>query len=197
MRAEAGPVLVLLEGPSDVAALGAVLGRCAPRVPRTAYRLVDMGGVTNTAAHLRAARADRPSWPVLGLCDEAESWVVARALQQQGVEAGDGADLAQHGFFVCRRDLEEELIRALGVEGCLLLLERAGLGHRFRSFSRQRVWADRPVRERLHRFAGVASGRKILLARQMAAALPAESVPPPLAALARSLQELAGERTRS
>jgi hypothetical protein len=188
------PALVLLEGSSDVAALETVLERHEPLVPRTAYRLVDMGGVTNTATHLRALALAPTPLPVLGLCDAGESWVVVRALQQQGREVAGEADLAAHGFFVCRRDLEEELIRALGVAACLRLLEGMGLGHRFRSFSNQRAWAERPVEERLHRFAGVASGRKIRLAREMAAALPADRVPPPIAGLVAMVGRLAGER---
>jgi hypothetical protein len=188
------PALVLLEGPSDVAALEAVLERHEPMVPRTAYRLVDMGGVTNTATHLRAVALAQPPLPVLGLCDAGEAWVVVRALQQQGRAVAGEGDLAAHGFFVCRRDLEEELIRALGVAECLRLLEGMGLGHRFRSFSSQRAWAERAVEERLHRFAGVASGRKIRLAREMAAALPPGRVPPPIAGLVATVERLAGER---
>lgn len=179
--APAAPVLVLLEGPSDVAALTEVLARRRPQVPRSAYRLVDMGGVTNTAAHLRAA-ADLGA-RALGLCDAGEAWVVARALQRRGVPVAGPADLPRHGFQVCRRDLEEELIRALGVGTCLALLDDLGLGARFRTFSTQPAWLGRPVAERLHRFAGVASGRKVRLARAMAARLPPEAVPPPMAVL--------------
>ncbi|GAA5167979.1 hypothetical protein [Ornithinimicrobium tianjinense] len=191
--APAVPVLVLLEGPSDVAALDAVLdGQSQGQGPRrtgegTAYRLVDMGGVTNVARHLAAAGRQRPAAEVLGLCDAAEAWVVVRALREAGRDVDDVADLARWGFFVCDRDLEEELIRALGAEACLALLEREGLGERFRAFSRQRPWVDRPVEDRLHRFAGVASGRKIRLARAMAAALRPDEVPPPIAALVSRL----------
>lgn len=184
------PVHVLLEGPSDVAALEAVLATRAPAVPRTAYRLVDMGGVTNTDAHLRAAAA-RPA-PVLGLCDEREAWVVVGALRRQGVAVAGERALDRHGFFVCRADLEEELIRALGVEECLVLLRRLGLGGRFATFSGQPAWAGRPVGARLHRFMGVASGRKVRLAGAMAAALPPERVPPPIA---RLVDRLAGRPT--
>lgn len=196
MTSDAAPALVLLEGPSDVAALEAVLTARRPTVPGTAYRLVDMAGVTNTATHLRAAAASSPPRPVLGLCDAGEAWVVVRALQEQGLPVRGAGDLPQHGFFVCERDLEDELIRALGVEECLRLLDGMGLGHRFRSFSRQRAWSDRPVEDRLHRFAGVASGRKIRLAGAMAAALPPGRVPPPIAGLVECLERVAGQRVR-
>src|SRR5690606_1571378 len=117
-----------------------------------------------------------------------------RALREQGLRVRDAGDLPEHGFFVCRRDLEDELIRALGVEECLRLLDGMGLAHRFRSFSRQRAWSDRSVEDRLHRLAGVASGRKIRLAREMARALPPDRVPPPIAALAAGLERLLAPR---
>lgn len=177
------PALVLLEGPSDVAALEAVLAARGPEVTGTAYRLVDLGGVTNTGRQLRAAARRDPPPRVVGLCDEGEAWVVVRALREVGRDVPDVRDLPRHGFFVCRRDLEEELIRALGVEACLALLDGMALGHRFRAFSRQRAWAGRPVEDRLHRFAGIASGRKIRLAGAMAAALGPDQVPPPIADL--------------
>lgn len=186
MAGVAPSTLVLLEGPSDVAALEAVLAAREPELRGAAYRLVEMGGVTNTAAHLRRAlrdRGGREAPRVLGLCDAREAWVVVRALRGTGVRVDDEAELAAHGFFVCDRDLEDELVRALGVQRCLELLEAEGLAHRFRAFSAQRAWADRPVEERLRRFSGIASGRKIRLARAMAAALPPEEVPDPIARL--------------
>ncbi len=195
MPTDATPVLVLLEGPSDVAALEAVLARRVPAVPGAAYRLVDMGGVTNAARHLRHAARTWPGRPVVGMCDAGEAGVVVRALQDQGRPARSAADLPDQGFFLCDRDLEDELIRALGVEECLDLLEGMALGHRFRAFGRQRAWVDRPVQERLHRFAGIASGRKVRLAEAMAARLAPGRVPPPMAALVARVEDLAVERS--
>ena len=177
------PVLVLLEGPSDVAALEAVLTSRGGKGEGTAYRLVDMGGVTNVARHLAEGARQRPAPRVLGLCDAAEAWVVVRALRDAGHDVDDEADLERFGFFVCDRDLEEELIRAHGVDACLALLERQGLGHRFRAFSRQRAWTGRPVEDRLRRFSGVASGRKVRLARDLAEALGPDQLPAPIRGL--------------
>jgi hypothetical protein len=199
MAAVPPSTLVLLEGPSDVAALEAVLTARGAEVRGTAYRLVDMGGVTNTAAHLRRAvqdRGDGEAPRVLGLCDAGEAWVVVRALRDTGREVEEEADLAAHGFFVCDRDLEDELVRALGVRRCLALLEAEGLGHRFRAFSAQRAWAERPVEERLRRFSGIASGRKIRLARAMAAALPPAEVPLPIARLVARIEHVSASGGR-
>lgn len=168
------PTVVLLEGRSDVAAVRAVA--TALGLTGAGHLLVDMGGVTNVRRHVAAAR--RRSARVLGMCDAGETAVVARAL---GLE--DGADddaLEEHGFTVCRADLEEELIRAAGPDRVLALLDRLGLGTRFATLQQQPAWRGRPVEHQLHRFAGVASGRKALLAGALVADLGAHRVPAPL-----------------
>jgi hypothetical protein len=148
-----------------------------------------MGGVTNVWAHLRRATDAQPTPSVIGLCDAGEVRVVVRALQRLGRAVAEPADLAAEHFFVCDRDLEDELIRALGPDTCLALLEEVELGARFASFSRQPAWVGRPLTERLHRFSGIASGRKVMLAGVMAAALTPDQMPVPLARLVHSLKQ--------
>jgi hypothetical protein len=59
-----------------------------------------------------------------GLCDEDEERDFRRSLEQAGLGAGlDRAGLARLGFFVCVADLEDELIRSLGVYGVEPLIE--------------------------------------------------------------------------
>lgn len=182
------PVLVLLEGPSDVAAVTAFLGGRAGRLGHPAYEVVGLDGITNVWTHLRDASARRPAPQVLGLCDVGEARVVVRALQRVGRPVAEPEGLGAEGFFVCDRDLEDELIRALGPDRCLRVLHEQGLMSRFEAFSRQQAWAGRPLTDRLHRFCGIASGRKILLAGAMAMALGLEHAPPPLAALLERLE---------
>jgi hypothetical protein len=51
-----------------------------------------------------------------GLCDAAEEGYFRRALARAGVGSPlSRADMEALGFYVCGADLEEELIRALGV----------------------------------------------------------------------------------
>lgn len=185
---QTAPTLVLLEGPSDVAAITAVLGDSLAGAGHASYALVDMGGVTNVGAHLRRAAEHRPAPRMIGLCDAGEAGVVVRALQRLGRDVEEPADLAAEHFFVCERDLEDELIRALGPDTCLGLLEEVGLAPRFASFSRQPAWQGRPLVQRLHRFCGIASGRKVMLAGVMAAALGPGQLPAPLAGLVGSLR---------
>jgi hypothetical protein len=172
--------VVLLEGPSDVAAVRAVTATCGVTDSLNRYQLVDMGGVTNIRRHLAAFRTASMPVRVIGMCDAGEARFFARALQLNGEGRDHEADLAEHGFYVCVADLEDELIRAMGPERVVGVLGRLGLGGRLETFQRQPAWRDRPLHEQLHRFAGVASGRKTLLARALAEGLAPDEVPAPL-----------------
>lgn len=179
-------VAVLLEGPSDVAAVRSVAAAHGLSEREHGFRLVDMGGATNVRRHLERLRAARPGVRVVGMCDAGEAPFFARALDPEGGPATVGT-LGEHGFQVCVADLEDELIRALGTDRVMEVLERLGLAHRLMAFRRQVLWRDRPLHECLHRFAGIASGRKILLAGELAAALEPEEAPPPLRRLVTDL----------
>lgn len=192
------PVLtwVLLEGTSDVAAIRALRAVRGVRPDDETCLLVDMGGATNIRRHLAAAAVADPRPRVIGLCDEREAPFFVRALAAHGNGDPDRpttaaplkADLSvsalpHHGFHVCRRDLEDELMRALGVDGTLAVLADLELDATFTAFTRQLAWQGRPVMDQLRRFCGTTSGRKELLAGAMASALDELTCPAPLTAL--------------
>jgi hypothetical protein len=171
------PVVVLVEGASDAAVVEELWRR---REPSVTLDVRDLRGITNVGRHLDelVGRAT-----VLGLCDAPEERFVVRALARHGYAVDGRSDLERIGFQVCDRDLEDELIRALGPAGVEVVLEQLGELVRFRAFQNQPQWRGIPVAEQLHRFAGTASGRKLRLARGLAQALGDDDVPPPLARL--------------
>ncbi|MFW5469416.1 hypothetical protein ACOCJ4_05150 [Knoellia sp. CPCC 206435] len=188
------PTWVLLEGTSDVAAVRALRTARGVRPDSEPCRLVDMGGATNIRRHLQAAATAHPRPRVIGLCDEREAAFFVRALDVvtplhlDSVERPISVDdLPALGFQICRRDLEDELLRALGADGALAVLGDVGLRDAFAAFTRQPAWQGRPVLDQLHRFCGTTSGRKELLAGALARALDEGSSPPPLAALLASM----------
>lgn len=177
------PLVILVEGPSDVASLRALAASRGLDEDQHGFELVSMGGVTNIRHHLGRLAADHPRVRTAGLCDGPEEHFVARALRAQGLAVESRGDMERLGFFVCDRDLEEEVIRALGPQTAEAMLEELGLLDRFRTFQRQPEWRDRPLHDQLRRFAGVASGRKVLLAERFAEQLTTANTPRPLAAL--------------
>ncbi len=181
------PVVVLLEGASDAAAVRVLCDARGLDLDDVDVR--DMGGVTNVGHHLRAVD---DGVRVLGLYDAPEERFVVRALQREGYDVSDGSDLAGLGFGVCHRDLEEELIRALGTAAVERVLDELGELERFRGFQRQPQWRGRDVAEQLHRFAGTTSGRKLLLARRLAEELTPDTTPAPLAALIDEIERSVG-----
>lgn len=95
----------------------------------------------------------------------------------------DRAQLAALGFFGCTPDLEDELIRALGPEAVLGLVEAAGQLRSFGRLQQQPALRTRSLHDQLRRLMSGRSGGKERYAALMAAALPPEQVPPPLAGL--------------
>lgn len=186
-------MVVLVEGASDAAVVRVL---CAARglvESDTTYRVRDMGGITNVGHHLRSLREGSAGvHHVLGLYDAPEERFVVRAMRREGYPVTDGADLRAHGFVVCDRDLEDELIRALGPERVEGVLTALGELERFRAFQRQPQWRGRATSDQLHRFAGTASGRKLLLARSLAKELTPASTPEPLAWIADEVALAAG-----
>jgi hypothetical protein len=172
-------VVVLVEGRSDVAAVTALLAT-AGIASSGRIRLVDMGGVTNIRRHLEVFTDPDRARRVLGMCDADEERVVARALGGAGVPVGGREAMSRYGFHVCDADLEDELIRTVGPEKVSDILTGLGLARRFDRFTRQLAWRDADLHSRLHRFAGIASGRKVQMARAMAAAIPWVDLRPPL-----------------
>lgn len=173
--------VVLVEGSSDRAAVETLALRRGRDLAAQGVRVVAMGGATNLRYHLQAlgSRGGRPT--LTGLCDAAEEAHFRRGLEESGlgrIETRD--DMEMLGFFVCEADLEEELIRAVGVAGVEEVIEAAGELGSFRRLQAQPAQRNRPVEAQLHRFMGSQSGRKTHYARLLVEALEPDRVPRPL-----------------
>jgi hypothetical protein len=187
MSTSSHQVVVLVEGHSDAVALEVLCRRAGLAVDGGALVLRDMHGVTNVGRHLREMEH---SVQVLGLCDFAERRFVARALRACGLPVASDDDLPRWGFEVCDRDLEDELVRALGTERVLEILEELGELSRFRALQRQPQWRGRDVQDQLRRFSGTHSGRKAVLAERLTSALEPGAEPAPLARLVAAIGAL-------
>jgi hypothetical protein len=159
--------VVLVEGPSDRIAVEAVARMRGLDLGAAGIEVVAMGG-----AHAIARFVGRfPGAAVCALCDAGERDVFRRA----GVP--DAA------LFACNRDLEEELIRALGAAAVEGLLAEHGDEGPFRTFQKQPAWRGRPLADQLRRFFTSSDRRKFRYAPLILERLPPDRVPAPLAAV--------------
>jgi len=183
-RAGAARALVLVEGISDQIALEVAAQRLGRDLAAEGVVIVPAGGVGNIGALARRFGPAGAGLPLVGLCDAAEVTWVCRSLVKAKVGiALDGAGLERLGFFVCDRDLEDELIRALGAEQVLTLLEREGDLTAFGTLQRQKAWVDASLAEQMRHFLGAGARRKLRYAGVFVQALPADQLPAPLRAL--------------
>lgn len=172
---------ILVEGRSDQAAVRALAARRGRNLDADAVAIVALGGVTNLGHYVEVLGPRGAGMHIAGLYDEPEAGAVRRGLMASGISVGE--DLTVHGFHVCRSDLEDELLRALGVDAVLRILEQDGEAGRFRTFQRQPAQRGRPIEAHLHRFLGIKSGRKIRYGRLLVEGLDLECVPAPLDAI--------------
>ncbi|MFF5858878.1 TOPRIM nucleotidyl transferase/hydrolase domain-containing protein [Streptomyces sp. NPDC012751] len=169
----------LVEGPSDAAAVDALAARRGRDLAAEGVCVLPMGGAMSVGRFVRVLGPAGLDLRLTGLCDEAERPYYARAL--------DGAGPVRHGLFVCAADLEDELVRALGVARVAEVVRAEGDRRALDTFLRQPAQRDRTARQRLRRFLGTRKGRKIRYGRVLVEALDADRVPAPLDGLLAAL----------
>ena len=174
--------VVLVEGDSDAAAVRALARRHGRDLTDERVHVLSAKGVTNFARLLIEIGTAHPHITTVGLYDEAEERHVVRALQRSDTRpVTTRADVEARGFVVCVADLEDELIRSLGVESVERALADEGELASFRRFQQMPQQRDRDHAGQLRRFLGTRSMRKIRYGRVLVDALDLDRVPSPLA----------------
>jgi hypothetical protein len=171
--------VVLLEGESDAAAVNALAASRSRDLAAEGVCVLPMGGAMSVGRFARLLGPSGLGLRLTGLCDVAEHRFYARALEH--------ADAAPQGFFVCAADLEDELIRALGVTRVEELVRAEGDLRALKTFLRQPAQRDRTSQQQLRRFLGTKKGRKIHYGRVLVEALDPDRIPEPLDDLLTSL----------
>ena len=155
--------VVIVEGDSDRVALETLAKRRGRDLAAEGVEITAIGGAHAIRRFME--KLDGSEVQLVGLVDARQEEVFRRF----------GIDV-----YVCDTDLEDELIRALGVAGMERVIEAQGELRSLRSLQKQPAQRGRSTLQHLRRFISSRSGRKAQYARAMVEALDLDSVPPPL-----------------
>jgi len=173
--------VVLVEGLSDAAAIQVLAERRGRELRTEGVSVVAIAGAKNIRRFLEHYGPRGLGVELAGLCDEREERDFRHGLERAGVATVRSTDaLEASGFYVCRSDLEDELLRALGPEGVEAVIDAQGELASFRILQKQPAQRERSLHDQLRRFIGGRSGHKLRYARAFAAAMDLSKVPAPL-----------------
>jgi hypothetical protein len=173
--------IVLVEGPSDGAAVRALARRQGRDLDAEGVSVVAMGGYGNIGRFLERYGPAGLGARLAGLYDVGEERHFRRGLERAGFGSGlTRADLEALGFYGCDVDLEDELTRALGAAAMEKVLAAQGELRAFRTYQKQPAHRERAVEAQLR---GFLWNRKLEYGVLLVNALDLDRVPRPLTAV--------------
>jgi hypothetical protein len=180
-RARHARSIVLVEGISDQIAVETLARLQARDLTKDGVVVVPIGGAQSVAKFLARFGPTGSGLRVGGLCDAAEAPLFCRQLARAGyARPMTRRALEDAGFFVCDRDLEDELIRAAGPAAIETILAEQGDLASFRTLQRQAAWREAPFVDQIRRFLGAGARRKLRYASLFVLALDLDRQPRPL-----------------
>jgi hypothetical protein len=151
-------LVIAVEGASDKVVLESISRRLGRDLATEGVTIEAIGGAHAIRRFVAELGSDVA---VRGLCDQKEQHLFRRVLND---------------VYVCLPDLEGELIRALGVERMLEIIDR----NSFATMRREPAQRDRPIELQLHRWLRSSSSRYHRYLPVLADALDLDRVPAPL-----------------
>jgi hypothetical protein len=171
--------VILVEGVSDQRAVEALAARRGRDLDAEGVSIVPIGGAHAIGAALERFGPGGLDLPLAGMCDAGEEHAFRRGLERAGLGSDlDRVGMETLGFYVCDTDLEHELVRALGVDAVMRIVQEQGELGPFGTFQKQLAKRDLELEEQLWRFMW---NRKVRYARLLVDALDLDRVPRPLA----------------
>lgn len=170
-----------MEGVSDRIAIKTLAERCGLDFSAEDVSVIEMGGATRLGTFLDQYGPTGLGYRLAGLYDASEADVVGRSLGRVGLGSPlTPGDMESLGFYMCVDDLEDELIRSVGMDSIERIAESAGDLRSFRTFRAQPEWRGRPIDQQFRRFLGAGARRKIRYARVLVEAMDLTRIPRPL-----------------
>jgi len=176
--------IILVEGISDQIAIETLALRQERDLDAEGVAVLPIGGAHAVSRYLQRFGPAGEHMDLAGFCDADAAETFRRGLIKAGVGHPQNADeMADVGFHVCVRDLEDELIRAVGPDQVVTVVESQGEFGPFKTFQKQPEWRGRPLDDQLHRFLGSKARRSLRYARLLMSAADLDRVPQPLTAV--------------
>jgi hypothetical protein len=173
--------VVLVEGPSDGAAVRALTRRLGHDLDAEGVSIAAMGGYGNLGRFLERYGPSGLGVRLAGLYDAPEERHFKRGLARAGFGSSlTRADLEKLGFYACDANLEDELTRALGPAAMEELLEAQGELSAFRTYQKQPAHREEAIETQLR---GFLWNRKLKYGVLIVDALDRDRIPRPLAAV--------------
>jgi hypothetical protein len=173
--------ILLVEGVSDSIAITTLAMRRGIDLSAEGIAVIEMGGATQIEMYLDRYGPRGLDLRLAGLYDAGEAEFVRRSLGRAGPgSTGTPDDMEMLGFYMCVNDLEDELIRAVGMETIEQVMRSAGDLRSFRTFQSQPGWRDRPADQQFRRFLGAGARRKSRYARLLVQVMDLTRTPGPL-----------------
>jgi hypothetical protein len=170
--------VVLVEGVSDKVALETLAARRGRDLAAERVSVVAIGGAHAIGRFLDLYGPLGSNVGLAGFCDVGEEGAFRRALERAGLGVDlDRVAMERLGFFVCDRDLEDELVRSIGVEAVEEIFAAHGMLGSFRTYQKQPAHRGRATEQQLR---GFLTNWKIYLAAPLVEALDLHRVPHPL-----------------
>jgi NAD(P)-dependent dehydrogenase (short-subunit alcohol dehydrogenase family) len=161
---------VLVEGRSDEIAVRTLARLRGRALDAEGVSVLAVGGAQAIGRTLAVYAASGADTTLAALCDRQEEPAVRRALERSGLSR-------RVGLFVCERDLEDELVRGLGVAATEAVLGAHGKLGAFRTYQKQPAHQTRRTSDQLR---GFLNNWKVELAGALVEALDPSRVPRPL-----------------
>ncbi len=169
---------MLVEGRSDEIAVRTLARLRGRDLDAEGVAVLAVGGAQAIGRSLAVYGAAGADTTLAALCDRREEPGVRRAVERADLApAAARAGPARVGLFVCDRDLEDELVRGLGVAATEAVLGAHGKLGAFRTYQKQPAHRTRPTSDQLR---GFLNNWKVELAATLVEALDPSRVPRPL-----------------
>jgi hypothetical protein len=170
--------VVLVEGPSDGAAVRVLAERLGHDLDAEGLSIVPMGGYGNLGRFLERFGPSGLDVRLAGLYDAPEEPHFRRGLARAGFGSSlTRADLEELGFYACDANLEDELTRAMGPAAMEELLEAQGELRAFRTYQKQPAHRHEAIEDQLR---GFLWNRKLEYGVLIVNALDLDRIPRPL-----------------